>query len=87
MNTHERADGRSGREALPGITVGSVVRDLRDGRVGDVMDIHPGRVWLRPLGGGREWDAAPDEVQPLTPREQLSARLAAANARSRRDLP
>ncbi|MFD1828813.1 hypothetical protein ACFSJS_03915 [Streptomyces desertarenae] len=51
------------------------------------MDVHPGRVWLRPLGGGREWDAEPHEVEPLTRREQLSARLAAANARSRHPLP
>jgi hypothetical protein len=75
------------REGLPSITVGSVARDLRDGRVGDVMDVHPGRIWLRPLGGGREWDARPDDVRPLTAREQLSARLAAANARSRHPLP
>ncbi|SFJ82979.1 hypothetical protein [Streptomyces pini] len=75
------------REGLPAITVGSVARDLRDGRVGDVMDVRPGRVWLRPLGGGREWDAKPDDIRPLTAHEQLRARLAAANARSRRALP
>ncbi|WP_031508080.1 hypothetical protein [Streptomyces megasporus] len=80
-------EGAREREALPRVEVGSMARDVRDGRVGDVMDVHPGRVWLRPLGGGREWDARPEEVRPLTPREQLSARLAAANARSRRDLP
>lgn len=80
-------EGAREQEALPRVEVGSMARDVRDGRVGDVMDVHPGRVWLRPLGGGREWDARPEEVQPLTPREQLSARLAAANARSRRDLP
>ncbi|HEX5565622.1 MAG TPA: hypothetical protein VFY14_01550 [Streptomyces sp.] len=69
------------------VTIGSVARDTRNDRVGDVMDVHHGRVYLRPLGGGREWEAPPHEVQPLTPREQLSARLAATNARSRRVLP
>ncbi|GAA3377450.1 hypothetical protein GCM10020367_53180 [Streptomyces sannanensis] len=38
---------------------------------------------LRPLSGGREWDADPRHVQPLTPAELLRARLAEANERSR----
>ncbi|MEV6738508.1 hypothetical protein AB0N14_16895 [Streptomyces sp. NPDC051104] len=38
---------------------------------------------LRPLSGGREWDADPDRVRPLTPTELLHARLAETNARSR----
>ncbi|MTE19737.1 hypothetical protein F0L17_11495 [Streptomyces sp. TRM43335] len=85
-------DGRKGRgeraeRREPAPTVGAVARDLRDGRVGEVMDVLPGRIWLRPLGGGREWDAEPRQVESLTPREQLSARLAAANARSRHPLP
>ncbi|MPY61748.1 hypothetical protein FNH08_32765 [Streptomyces spongiae] len=41
---------------------------------------------LRPLSGGREWDAAPDHVRPLTPEELLRARLAETNARSRTGL-
>ncbi|MFI6084145.1 hypothetical protein ACIBBB_24720 [Streptomyces sp. NPDC051217] len=40
-------------------------------------------VQLRPLGGGREWDADPAHVRPPTPAELLSARVADANARSR----
>ncbi|MGY1438589.1 hypothetical protein [Streptomyces reniochalinae] len=38
---------------------------------------------LRPLAGGREWDADPDRVQLLTHAELLSARVAEVNARSR----
>ncbi|MEE1942690.1 hypothetical protein V1L54_25335 [Streptomyces sp. TRM 70361] len=79
--------GEDAEEEPPGVAVGSAVRDLRDGRVGDVLDVGPGLVRLRPLSGGREWEAAPDEVRPLSPREQLSARLAAANARSRHPRP
>ncbi|MFH9466237.1 hypothetical protein ACH4LT_02910 [Streptomyces clavifer] len=41
---------------------------------------------LRPLGGGREWDANPARVRPAAPAELLSARVAEANARSRTDL-
>ncbi|MBN3928628.1 hypothetical protein IQ279_03030 [Streptomyces verrucosisporus] len=59
---------------MPALTVGSVARDLRDGRTGDVMDVHPGRVWPRPVGGGREWDAGPDDIRPLTAYERHDAR-------------
>ncbi|WP_107097732.1 hypothetical protein [Streptomyces sp. WMMB 322] len=41
---------------------------------------------LRPLSGGREWDADPNSIQPLSPAELLSARVAEANARSRTGL-
>lgn len=38
---------------------------------------------LRPLGGGREWDADPARVRPVGPAELLQARVTEANARSR----
>ncbi|WP_240926534.1 hypothetical protein [Streptomyces sp. JB150] len=41
---------------------------------------------LRPLSGGREWDADPARVRPLTAGELLRARLAETNARSRTGL-
>jgi hypothetical protein len=41
---------------------------------------------LRPLGGGREWDADPACVRPVGPAELLSARVAEANARRRTGL-
>nr|WP_239149663.1 hypothetical protein [Streptomyces sp. SID12501] len=34
---------------------------------------------LRPLGGGREWEAVPADVRPATPAEQLSAKVRAVN--------
>ncbi|MER8042526.1 hypothetical protein [Streptomyces sp. NPDC094032] len=37
---------------------------------------------LRPLGGGREWQADPERVRPATPEERLSAGVRAANARA-----
>ncbi|MEV6958109.1 hypothetical protein AB0M97_02660 [Streptomyces sp. NPDC051207] len=41
---------------------------------------------LRPLSGGREWDAEPADVRPLTAEELLRARLAETNERSRTGL-
>ncbi|BCM68184.1 hypothetical protein EASAB2608_03518 [Streptomyces sp. EAS-AB2608] len=41
------------------------------------------RVQIRPIGGGLEWDALPDNVVAPTTREELSARLAIRNGNSR----
>ncbi|ATW52890.1 hypothetical protein CGZ69_27770 [Streptomyces peucetius subsp. caesius ATCC 27952] len=40
-------------------------------------------VQVRPLAGGREWDAEPDHLRALTQDELLSALVAEVNARSR----
>ncbi|MFG3347887.1 hypothetical protein ACGF1Z_22815 [Streptomyces sp. NPDC048018] len=37
---------------------------------------------LRPIGGGREWQADPGRVRPATPAERLSAGVRAANERT-----
>jgi hypothetical protein len=63
---------------------GTVVVDERGGRVGQVMGAVGPYLQLRPLGGGREWDARPERVRVATPAERLSAGVAAANAASRR---
>lgn len=41
---------------------------------------------IRPLGGGRDWDADPARVRPASRDELLSAQLAEVNARSRRTI-
>ncbi|MET8243878.1 hypothetical protein ABZV31_05220 [Streptomyces sp. NPDC005202] len=66
---------------------GTAVRDTARDRIGIVMGHEGPYLQLRPLSGGREWDAEPDHVLPLTPAELLHARLAETNARSRRDIP
>ncbi|BCL28408.1 hypothetical protein ACFFS2_10415 [Streptomyces aurantiacus] len=38
-------------------------------------------IQLRPLAGGREWDADPERIRVLTSDELLSVLLADANAR------
>lgn len=68
-------------DRLPG--VGAAVRDTVRGCVGRVMGYVGPYVQLRPLAGGREWDADPLHLCPLTPRELLSTLVAEANARSR----
>ncbi|MGW2018244.1 hypothetical protein [Streptomyces sp. NPDC001927] len=37
---------------------------------------------LRPIGGGREWQADPALLRPATPEERLSAGVRAVNART-----
>lgn len=60
-----------------------MVVDERSGRVGVVVGAAGPYVRLRPLGGGRTWDAAEHLVRAATPRERLHAAVAAANAWSR----
>ncbi|SDN10274.1 hypothetical protein SAMN04487981_103574 [Streptomyces sp. cf386] len=38
---------------------------------------------LRPVGGGREWEADPARIRPATQEERLSAEVRATNARAR----
>ncbi|MET7904824.1 hypothetical protein ABZS86_26530 [Streptomyces sp. NPDC005355] len=73
--------------AAPPPPPGTPVRDTTRDRVGIVMGQEGPYLQLRPLAGGREWDADPDHVHPLTPAELLRARLAETNAHSRRGLP
>ncbi|GGX60372.1 hypothetical protein [Streptomyces anandii] len=67
--------------------VGSYAVDTGTGRVGVVMGHEGPYVQLRPLGGGREWDCAPDALRAATPAERLRAATAYANARSRGEVP
>ncbi|MEU9669499.1 hypothetical protein AB0J81_35880 [Streptomyces bobili] len=63
--------------------VGEAVHDSACDRVGRVMGHVGPYVQLRPLAGGREWDADPGRLRPLTQDELLSALVAEVNARSR----
>ncbi|CCK30179.1 hypothetical protein BN159_5800 [Streptomyces davaonensis JCM 4913] len=53
--------------------VGSHVVDTRSGRIGVVMGHEGPYVQLRPYGGGREWDAAPEAVRQATSAERAGA--------------
>ncbi|WP_231650118.1 hypothetical protein, partial [Streptomyces clavuligerus] len=60
------ARGR-GRSGVVTPEVGQVVRDAATSAVGRVMGHVGGRVQLRPLRGGREWDALPEDLTPVLP--------------------
>ncbi|WP_329460535.1 hypothetical protein [Streptomyces sp. NBC_01497] len=71
----------------PGVPPRSVVVDEGVGRVGELMGAVGPYVQIRPLGGGREWDAEPGAVRVATPTERLRAWLVVVNARSSRPWP
>jgi len=51
------------------VTYRRLVRDLANKRVGEVMakNITGSRLYLRPVGGGIEWEVAVDEVEDVVP--------------------
>ena len=65
--------------------IGTYAVDVRTGRIGEVMGSVGGRVQLRPLGGGREWDCPPEELGEVAPEEVLREKVRRLNrdARSR----
>lgn len=69
-------------ESAP-VRFGDTVRDTNSGRIGEVMGFVGPYVQLRPLGGGIEWDACPDRLEPVAPSDALRPSVARANARSR----
>ncbi|TNM32276.1 hypothetical protein FH715_07760 [Streptomyces sedi] len=54
--------------------VGALARDVARDAVGCVADRHGDRVWLRPVGGGREWDVPVGQVEPLASRDDREGR-------------
>ncbi|MFD8135079.1 hypothetical protein [Streptomyces mirabilis] len=70
----------SNQQTRPGI--GELAKDSARGRIGVVMGEIGGRVQIRPIRGGKEWDAMPDNVVALSAREELNARLAVKNGNS-----
>jgi hypothetical protein len=62
--------------------VGSLVRDVKLDKLGRVMERTQSLVWLRGPAGGREWTATFDDIRPAGVADELSAKVATANARS-----
>lgn len=53
-------------QALYQPQVGEIVEDLAHGGVqGVYMGTEEGKVFLRPRGGGQEWETYPSEIEPL----------------------
>ncbi len=81
-------DGSSGlaegAAAVVGVpAVGELGYDSGSGRVGRVMEVRRTVAWLRPAGGGREWEVPRDRLHPAGHAGELRARVAELNAASR----
>lgn len=68
--------GRSGVK-LGKLKLWDLVVDKRTGKVGRVMGSEGPRIQLRPPGGGREWDADPEDIRAVDD-ERLRAGVAEA---------
>lgn len=69
------------REHPPQWEPGETARDTRTGRVGRVMGHVGPYCQLRPLNGGKEWEAEPLDLEPAYQSDAMSARVAQANSR------
>ncbi|GAA1883938.1 hypothetical protein [Streptantibioticus ferralitis] len=63
---------------------GALVYDPVAERVGTYQAEAGPYLLLRPVGGGREWEADPARVRPATQEERVSAEVRAANRRAER---
>ncbi|MER5787925.1 hypothetical protein [Streptomyces sp. NPDC001980] len=63
--------------------LGTYVTDVRDGRIGEVRGHVGGKVQLRPVAGGREWDCPPESLEPAPPDEVLRAQVRRVNGTRR----
>ncbi|MBC7271459.1 MAG: hypothetical protein H5T76_22585 [Streptomyces sp.] len=61
---------------------GTLVYDPQTRKVGEFQARLGPYALLRPVGGGREWEADPARIRAATPEERLSAGVRAANERS-----
>ncbi|MFD7185637.1 hypothetical protein ACFV90_37460 [Streptomyces sp. NPDC059904] len=74
------------REPAPFLEVGDAVHDTVRDRFGRIMGHEGPYLQIRPLAGGRAWEADPGHLRLLTQDELLRALVAEANARSRQDI-
>ncbi|MFF0158604.1 hypothetical protein ACFYRY_13865 [Streptomyces sp. NPDC005263] len=65
---------------------GTLVYDPQAGKVGEYQDRVGPYAMLRPVGGGREWQADPSRIRTATQDERLSAGVKALNDRFREGL-
>ncbi|MFF2851666.1 hypothetical protein ACFVT5_35840 [Streptomyces sp. NPDC058001] len=63
---------------------GALVYDQAMRKVGEFQDRAGPYVMLRPVGGGKEWEADPARIRLATLTERLSASVKAANQRAER---
>ncbi|MEV1069508.1 hypothetical protein [Streptomyces sp. NPDC050263] len=66
---------------------GALLYDPATDKIGEYRDRSGPYAMLRPVGGGREWQADPAALRPATAVERISAGVRAANRRARTDGP
>ena len=66
---------------------GTLLYDPATDTVGEYQDKAGPYALLRPVGGGREWQADPGSLRPATDAERLRAGVRAANDRARTGAP
>ncbi|MFF8599138.1 hypothetical protein ACF065_15070 [Streptomyces sp. NPDC015232] len=71
-----------GGEAYDGPERGDFLYDPEVRRVGEYRGAAGPYAMLRPVGGGREWQADPGRVRPATRDERITAGLRAVNGRA-----
>jgi hypothetical protein len=64
------------------LMAGNMVYDPVTRKVGEYQVTAGPYAMLRPVGGGREWQADPAQIRPATVAERLSAGVKAANDRA-----
>ncbi|WP_055524962.1 hypothetical protein [Streptomyces graminilatus] len=69
-------------EPMTSFEPGALLHDPATGRVGEYQALVGPYAILRPVGGGREWQAAPATLTAATPEQRLSAGVRAANERA-----
>jgi hypothetical protein len=71
-------------EARTAPSPGALVHDPATGRIGEYTARSGPYAMLRPVGGGREWQADPESIRPATREERIRAQVRAANKRAGR---
>ena len=80
-------DRRESKAAGWNPRLGALARDRARDRVGVVMGRYAGQVYLRPQGGGVEWTARPEDLDPADRRDELTCRVRELNANSSQGRP
>jgi hypothetical protein len=72
-----------GHDEKSGPGIGDLARDATNGKVGVLVDEVGGRLLMRPVSGGKEWEVEPNDVEFPTALEQMRARNSARNRMTR----
>jgi hypothetical protein len=72
-----------GHDEQSGPGIGDLAKDTATNKVGVLVDEVGGRLLMRPVDGGKEWEVEPDNVEHPTALEQMRMRNSARNRMTR----